>query len=331
MTGQTEYSGETPMLRRSLAAAVFALAATGAMAQPYPPSGRAVTLIVPYPAGGGTDTMARLMASALEKELGGTFTVVNRVGAASQVGLSELVRAKPDGMTLAYAVLPTIVTHYLDPKRQAIYTRADFAPVFMHYITNMTLSVKTDSPIRNLKDLVDAARAKPGKITISDSGLLGTPHTTALMLAHVANVQFASVHFGGGPPSVTALLGGHVDVLAGGVGDALPQWKAGAFRVLGVASEEPDPAMPDNPTFRTQGFDVLSASIGAMVAPKGTPAAIVAKLSDAAKKIIADPEHTKKIFDLGSTPYYHDPEGTTKVWIDTEQRVKPLLAELQER
>jgi tripartite-type tricarboxylate transporter receptor subunit TctC len=257
--------------------------------------------------------------------------VINRVGAASQVGLSELARARPDGMTFAYAVLPTVATHYLDPKRQAIYTRASFQPVFSHYISAMTLSVRADGPYKTLKDLVDAARAAPGKLKISDSGLLGTPHITALMLEHVTGVKFSSVHFGGGPPSVTALLGGHVDVLAGGVSDTLPQTRAGTFRVLGVATEQPDPTMPDAPTMRGQGFDVISASIGALVAPAGTAPSIVATLVDAGRRVAADPEHTTKLSDFGSAPYFNGPEGLIRVWADMETRVKPLLEQLQER
>ncbi len=312
-------------------AALAAVAALPAAAQTWPPQGRPVTIIVPYPAGGGTDTSARMMAAGLERELKANFQVVNRVGAASQVGLSELVRAKPDGMTLAYMVLPTVVTHYLDPKRLAIYTRANFTPIFMHYTSSMTLSARADGPLKSLKDLVEAARAAPGKMRISDSGLLGTPHVEALMLGQVAGVQFTSVHFGGGPPSVTALLGGHVEVLAGGVSDALPHAKAGTFRVLGVASAEPDPTMPEAPTMRSQGYDVIAASIGALVGPAGLPAPIVNALVEAGRKVVADPDHVKKISDFGSAITFKGPDGLTEVWQDQERRMKPLLEKLEER
>src|SRR5262245_61054117 len=131
---------------------VIALAAIQPVAaQTYPPR-RPVTIIVPYAPGGNTDTSARLMAAGLERELNATFQVVNRAGAASQIGLTELMRAKPDGLTLAYAILPTIVTHYRDPKRPAPYTRASFQPIATHYISTMTLSVRGDSPYRTLRD-----------------------------------------------------------------------------------------------------------------------------------------------------------------------------------
>ena len=163
--------------RLACAAAVLSAAILPAVAQTYPPRWP-VTIIVPCAPGGGTDTAARMMAAGLERELNATFQVVNRAGAASQIGLTELTRARPDGLTLAYAILPTVVTHYRDPKRQAPYMRASFQPVATHYISTMMLSVRGDSPYRTLRDFVEAGRAAPGRLTVSDSGLLATPHTT---------------------------------------------------------------------------------------------------------------------------------------------------------
>ena len=146
-------------LRSALAgfAAALAAAILPAAAQPY--SRRPVTIVVPYAPGGGTDTAARMMAAGLERELNAAFQVVNRAGAASQIGLTELTRARPDGLTLAYAILPTVVTHYRDPQRPAPYTRASFQPVATHYISTMMLSVRGDSPYRTLRDFVEAGRS----------------------------------------------------------------------------------------------------------------------------------------------------------------------------
>src|SRR5262249_23639383 len=127
-----------------------------ASAQTFPEPGKLITIIVPYAPGGIVDTTARMMAAALEGELHTSFVILNRAGAASQVGLTELVRAKPDGYTLAYAVLPTTVTHYLDPSREVIYTRKSFQPIATHHVAPMVLAVQASSPYRTLKDLVDA-------------------------------------------------------------------------------------------------------------------------------------------------------------------------------
>jgi tripartite-type tricarboxylate transporter receptor subunit TctC len=305
--------------------------ATSAMGQAFPVSGQPINIIVPYPAGGGTDTSARIMAAGLSNDLHATVQIINRPGAASQVGMTELARSRPDGMTLGYAVLPALLTSYLDPRRQAIYARKSFQPIATHYIATMMLAVRADASFHTLRDLVEAARAAPGKITIADSGLMGTPNLTALMLDMAAGVETTSVHFPGGPPSVTAVLGGQVRVLAGGISDALPYLRAGQFRVLGVAADAPDPAMPDVPTMRAQGYDVVNAAIGGIVAPAGTPASTVALLAAAIKKVVEDPDQAKKLAAFGSAPYYNDPDGFSKIWADNEARVKPILERIEKQ
>jgi len=168
-------------------------------------------------------------------------------------------------------------------------------------------------------------------IKVSDSGLMGTPHLCYAVLESVSSTKFMAVHFNGGAPSVTALVGGHVDVLAGATGDALPNLQAGNFRVLGVASEWPDPSMPDVPTMKSQGFDVVVESVPGIVAPAGTPPAVVDRLTRAIRKVLESPAHQAKLKALGITPYYRDPEAYSKLWIDTENRMKPVMEKLAGR
>ena len=286
---------------------------------------------MPYAPGGVTDTGARLMASALEPLLKAPVRVVNRVGAASQVGLTELVRSKPDGYTLSYVVLPTVVTHYLDPARGAIYARKDFQPVAMHHSTPQMLAVRSDGPYRNLKDLVEAARANPEGLKVSDSGLMGVPHICVLMLQLAAGVKFSSVHFGGGAPSVTALLGKHVDVLSGATADSRAYKQSGEFRVLGVAAEQPDALMPEVPTMKSQGYDVLAASMTGIVVPAGTAPGVVETLTAAMRIVVDSPDHKTRLVELGLAPYYLDPTAYTKLWIENEIRMTPLVSKLQGR
>ncbi len=257
--------------------------------------------------------------------------VVNKPGAASQVGMMELLRSKPDGYTLSYVVLPTVITHYAVPGRDVTYTRSSFQPVAMHHYVPQTISVRADSRYQTLKDLVEAARKSPETISISDSGQMAVPHTEVLMLERAAGVRFISVHFTGGAPSVTALLGGHVDALAGATADALPNKVSGAFRVLGVAAEQPDKSMPEVPTMKAQGYDVVAASSTGIIAPADTPPSVVDTLTNAIKKVIDSPEHQKKLQELALTPYYLDPAAYTKLWIDTEVRMKPILENLQQK
>ena len=235
------------------------------------PGGKPITLIVPYAAGGTTDSGARLLAARLEEELSTRVQVVNRPGAASQVGLQSLLASPPNGYTLSYGVLPTVITHYSDPGREPPYARKDFRPVAHHHLIPAMIAVPTSSPYQTLKEFVEAARANPGKITISDSALMGNPHLCVLMLQKAAGVKFASVHFDGGAPSVTALLGGHVQAVAGGISDAVPHVKTGKFRVLGIAAEQESEFLPGVPTMKSQGYDVVTVSATGILAPAVTP------------------------------------------------------------
>lgn len=318
-----------PVLRYAACLVAGILIATGAGAANFPASRTPVTIIVGYAAGGTVDAAARLMAADLEKELGTPVQVLNKPGAASQVGLTQLVNSLPSGSTLAYAVLPTIMTHYLDPDRAAPYTRRSFQPIGLHFHVPAMLAVQTASRYKTLKDLVDAAKAAPGRITISDSGLLGTPHLCVLMLEQAAGVRFGSVHFDGGAPSVTALLGGHVDVLAGAISDAVPNFKAGNFRVLGIAGDQPSEFLPGAPTMISQGFAVETASATGLLAPAGTPQEIVDVLTSAMRKVIASPQHAKRLNDLGVTPRHLTPDEYTTFWAKYEDRVGSVLKALR--
>jgi tripartite-type tricarboxylate transporter receptor subunit TctC len=321
------------LLWKSLAAACAVLAllpvANTTQAEDFPAKGKLITIIVPYTPGGGTDLGARLVAEGLRKELGVPVQVVNKPGAASQVGMQELARAAPDGYTLGASVLPALASHYLDPSRDAPYTRKDFAPVANNFSGQYFLAVRSDSPWQTLKDFVEAARVKPGTIRISDSGLLGTPHLHVLMLEKAAGVKFVSIHFPDGAPSVTALLGGHVDAVTGGANDVMPNKEAGKFRVLGVSAEQPDKLLPDVPTEKSLGYDVITTSYTGLVAPAGTPKPVIDVLTRAVKKIIDDPEYQKKFEEVGLQSSYSDPEAFTAIWVDVERRMKPILDEIK--
>lgn len=299
--------------------------AADALAQAYPVKGKPITLIVPFAAGGVTDTGARLLAADLEKELQTQVIVLTKPGAGSQLGMTELVRAAPDGYTIAAAALPTVVTHYLDASRNAIYTRTDFQPVAMHHFVPNLIVVRAESPWKTMKDLVEAARAAPQKVSIAGPGLMTTPHLMVMELENATGVKFAAVHFNGNAQSVTALLGGHVDALSGAIADALQHTQSGAWRVLGVAAEKPAESLPDAPTMKSQGYDVLAASWVGIVAPKGTPQPIVDVLTQAIARIVASPEHQKRLRDLGVIPNYLGPADFTAVWIDNEKRAKAVL------
>ncbi len=294
------------------------------------PEGKPITLLVPYGAGGTADATARFLAKGLERELKTSVQVVNKPGAASQVAHVALLHSKPDGYTLSYSVLPTVAIHYLDPERQAPYTRKSFQPVAWHWDTPQVLAVLTGSRFKTLDDLVREARANPGTVTISDPGLLSAGHLVSLFLQRAAHLTLASVHFESGAQSVTATLGGHVTAIAGGTSDAASRVASGDFRVLGIADEKRSEFLPDVPTMRSLGYDVIAVSGGGIIAPAGTPMEVVSILTTAIKKVIETEEHKKDLDRYGGIArHYMDPQGYEAFWIETEKRMEPVMRALR--
>lgn len=290
------------LTRRRLIAATAAapLAAPGIVqAQDFPR--RAIQLIVAFPAGGGTDVGARIMASIAEKELGQSILVVNKTGAGGQVGWTEASRARPDGYTLAFVNLPGMNTIILDPERKAVFGIDSFVPVINQVVDPGIIWVKADSPYKNLDDLVQAARKAPGKISACTTGILSDDHLAMLMMLESAKTEFRIVHFNGGAEQVTAILGGHVEVAFDNVGGgALKRMQSGDVRVLAVLDKVRSKFMPDVPTTTELGYPtVISNSSRGIAAPKGTPPAIIKVVEAAFAKAMANPDHIKKMEDAG--------------------------------
>lgn len=302
----------------AITAVALVVAGSGSAQSPTKrfPAGRPITIVVPYAAGGTTDAGARFLAPRLEEELSTKVIIVNKPGAASQTALQGLLSSAPDGYSLSYAVLPTVITHYSDPARNAPYSRKDFQPVALHHLTPAVIAVQAKSPYKTLKDFVEAARANPGKITISDSGLMANPHMCVLMLERAAGVRFGSVHFDGGAPSVTALLGGHVTALSGGTSDAAAHFKSGQFRVLGVAAEQESEFLPGVPTMKAQGYDVITVSATGIVAPGGTPKEVVDMLTAAIKKIVATEDHKNEVEGSRRPAPLPQPDGVYGILVE---------------
>ncbi len=292
------------LTRRSLVAASATLPFAGpfagaAMAQDYPR--RPIQMIVAFPAGGGTDVGARVLASIAEKAMGQSILVVNKTGAGGQVGWTEASRAKPDGYTLAFINLPGLNTIILDPSRQALFNLDSFIPVINQVIDSGIIWVKADSPYKTLNDLIEAARKAPGKISVCTTGILSDDHLAILMLQDAAKVEFRIVHFDGGAQQLTALLGGHVEVAFDNVGGgAVKRMQSGDVRTLAVMDTERSKFMPTVPTMVELGYPtVISSSSRGVAVPKGTPPAAIKVIETAFAKAMSDPEHVKKLEDAG--------------------------------
>ena len=292
----------------------------------FPQKGRPISLIVGYPAGGGADQAARLLASMMEKEIGTSISVISKPGAGGQAGLTELARAKPDGYTLGYALFPFVVTSPMDPRRQTIYKRTSFQPIATQFELPKVVVVQTGSPYKTMKDLVDAAKANPEKIKAAAGGVLGDTHLALLQLQKSAEIKLALVHFDGGAPGVTALLGGHVEMGFNVPPEILSHTKSGALRALGVNSKEESMLFPGVKTLEAQGYPGVDVTVvGGLLAPAGVFKEAVDFLSKAARTVIESAEHRKRIGEMGYSVLYQGAEQYTKHWVDLEERLKPIM------
>jgi tripartite-type tricarboxylate transporter receptor subunit TctC len=280
-------------------ALVAALGSAGASAQQYPT--RPINLIVAFPAGGSTDIGARVVAGIAEKMIGQPIVVVNKGGAGGQVGWTELARAKPDGYTIGFLNLPATNTTILDPDRQAIFNEGSFTPIANQVLDPGVIWVAANSPYKTLKDLIDAAKAKPGTVRAATTGILSDDHLAILMVEEAnPGLSFRIVHLLGGAAQLKETLGGNIDVSFDNVGGVAPHVKSGQVRALAVMDTERSKFLPDVPTAKELGMpNVISSSTRGIAGPKGMDPAVVKKLQDVFVKAMADPDHTKRLEDAG--------------------------------
>ena len=291
----------------------------------FPEKGKTITMIVPWDAGGASDVGMRLLASEMEKVLGVPVQVVNKPGGGTQVGLTELTKAKPDGYTIGNTNLPTTQLSYIDPERKAPYGRKDFAPIANQVWDPGAIAVAKDSPFKTLKDLVDAAKANPEKIKASTTGFMVNTHMDLLLFSKAAGVKFAVVHFSGGAPATTALLGGHVDVSCQTAGNYPSQYKSGDVRLLGIMDSQRSKFFPNVPTMKEQGYDVVSGSARGLSAPASTPKEIVDILSAAVKKAMDSPDLKAKMDEMALEQRFMDSQQFGALWDDMAANMSPLL------
>jgi len=285
-------------------AAVPALVtATRASAQQFPD--RPVVLVVPFPPGGNVDTVARTIGEPMSKILGQPVIVENRAGAGGGVGAAYVANAKPDGLTLLVAPPGQIAT--LPQMVNVGYTPKSFKPVGFANKTSMVLVARKDNPrFKNLAEFIAYAKANPGKLTVAHGGP-GTPnHLAALQLEEAAGVQFTIVPYKGSAPMVQDLLGGQVDAAMDQVTSSRPHFET-ALHPVAVIGPSPDPGLPNVPTLRAVGLKEFdSTTYVGVVAPAGTPDAVIAVLSDALKKAVQQPAVGATFTKVGSAPYAGD-------------------------
>jgi tripartite-type tricarboxylate transporter receptor subunit TctC len=317
------------MLRRRpllLLAAAPALPAGLARAQPagsWPE--RPVTMIIAFPAGGGTDVAARLLARVMERDLGQPVVVVNRPGAAGEIGFTELARARPDGHTIGFINTPTIQTIPIE-RPNARFRLDDFAPIANVVDDPGCVWVRPASPFRGVADLVEAARQRPGAISYGTSGVGSDDHLAMLHLERLTGARFLHVPFAGGAPVRLATVSGQIELGVANIGEGVPDARQGLLRALGVMAPARWEGAPEVPTFREQGFDLVDGSMRGLAAPAGVPRPILVRLAEAARKAMGDPEFLAGARQLHLPLRYLDPDAYRAELTRMDEEYKALWA-----
>ena len=283
----------------------LALAAhTPAFGQTFP--NKPITLVVPYAPGGSVDVIGRVVAQSLTQSLGQSVVVENRAGAGGAIGVAAVARAQPDGYTLLFTSLGalTVTVHLtkvtFDPLK-------DFAPISLVARSGLVLSVHPSSPIKNLQDLLAAARARPGTINYSVTGVGSQTFLAGELIKRAAKVDMTPIQYKGGGPAAAAVASGEVPLGITDSGPILPLAQGGKVRLIAVTGATRTSSMPDVPTLQEAGLPDLQIDSGlAMFAPAGTPVAIVNRLSEVVATALRTPEVAERIRSAS-----HEPAGTT--------------------
>lgn len=315
-------------LRRAAAVAIGLAMLAGltgpSLAQQFP--AKEVQIVVPYAAGGATDLVFRALAASSQKYLGKAVVVINKPGGGGAVGFTDAKQAKPDGYTLVTAITPiTILPHQV----KTAFTYRDFEPIINVVQDPAMLQVRADAPWKTLQEFLDYARQNPGMITVGNSGAGGGVHLIALAFEKAAGVKFNHIPFAGGGPSVTALLGGHVNAVSVSPPEGIAHVKAGKLRIIALFSEQRMPDFPNVPTVREQGVDFAMGQWRGLAAPKGTPPEVIKALHDAFKRGMEDPAFAKNAADMSVALAYVGPAEFGKLMAADDQRYAKLVGEIK--
>ena len=314
---------------RALTGLLLALFATALSAQDAYPT-KPITMIVPFPPGGVADIVGRPLAASMEKTLRQPVVVVNRTGAGGAVGMAAVAKSAPDGYTILMAlssisIFP--VSDRINGKAPA-YEMSDFAPIALITADPTVLVVRTDSPWRTLKEFVATAKAYPGTVNYSSSGVYGTLHVAMEIFANAAGIKLFHVPYQGGGPAVTALLGGQVHALASGPAAAVGQIKGGKMRALASWSTKRLDLLPEIPTFKELGYDAEFYIWSGVLAPAATPLPAINRLREAVREA-ANSAEFRGVMDKVSTPVsYLDAPEFKKYWDADAARLKVALEKI---
>lgn len=296
----------------ALASAALGLAAQAQAQQDYP--NRVIKLVVPYPPGGPTDAMGRLLALKLGQALQQQVVVENKPGAGGNLGTNQVARSAPDGYTLVMGTNGPLAGNLALVKDMPYDPLKDLAPVTLVFHAPSVLAVNPAVNAKTAGELIALAKANPTQYSFASSGLGTSAHFAGELFKSTAGVQVVHVPFNGDGPSMMSVLSGQPQIFFGSVATALPQIQANKLRVLAVTSAKRVPLLPDVPTLEEAGlagFDL--GGWYAVMVPAGTPAPIVQKLNKAFISVVNDPEVTARIKSMGGIPVGSTPQEVTEL------------------
>jgi len=292
-------------------------------AQQYPT--KPINLIVTFAPGGTLDVSTRILASKAEKTLGQPLVVSNVGGGAGSVALGQVAKKRPDGYDITSCTSTGLIR--IPQLRAVPYSHEDFVPIMHFTAVQSGCVVKSDSPYKTFKDLIEYARKNPGKVTYATSGVGSPMHIAMEFVAAREGIQWTHVPQTGGAPGLTAVLGGHVTAMSDST-EWLPHVKEGSLRLLVTHGERRMKAFPNVPTLRELGYDFINETVFMIAAPTGTPAPIVKTLEEAFHKAMDDPEFIKTIQTLEFDVAYRNSEDTKKYLEDAYNRFSEMIKKL---
>lgn len=305
------------------AACIVSMPGAVAHAQDYPV--KPVTLLVPFPPGGATDTIARQVGKVLAERIGQPVIIENKAGAGTIIGAGTVARAKPDGYTL---MVSSGTTFTVNP---AIYEKLpydpvkDFEPISLLARSPMILLAHPDVPVSNFKELVAAAKANPGKYAYGSYGNGTTAHFAGEVMQHVGGFEMRHLPYKGSSPAMNDLMGGHIPFTVDTLSAALPQIKSGTVKAIAVTTAKRSSMAPQVPTVAESGYSGIDADTWlAVVGPRGVPAPVKKRLETALAGALSDPELRKQLIAAGFEPAYGNSEALAKVIADELPRMKEI-------
>ncbi len=315
------------MKRRLALAALACAAALPAFAAEWP--SKPITMIVPFPAGGSTDALARLIAQRLNEKLGQSVVVDNRAGAGGNLGTDLVAKAPADGYTIALSTSGPLANNKFLYKKMPFDPLKDLTPVVAIGEIPIGFAVSPALKASNLKEFVELARAQPGKLTIANPGNGTIGHLAAELVKSQAKVQALSVPYKGDTPAITDAMGGTVDAVSMPITALLPQIQAGKLKALAVTSRQRFEGLPQVPTALEQGVGADATVWMAVIGPKGLPQPVVDRLNKEINAILATPEARSKLAQYGAAALGGSPQRLSELMASDSAKWKKVIESAQ--